>query len=186
MTRYNDRSRSILAQVMACCLTVPINYRNYQWSSVALIWDQFLCSKISVHNRSLKNALVNLLPHIPGDKWLTLRSSLAAMQLSSIRSHLPHHYTTCTMSYTTLLLASNGQDFKLTQKSNLHLRGLHCFCFVYEKCTINFNPYSLVLIIFGLVFMKLNMISNINLIVANIQMWMDLGLSGPDWPFVWG
>ena len=39
---------------------------------------------------------------------------------------------------------------------------------------------------FGLVFVKSNMISNIKLIVTNIQMWKDLGLSGPGWPFVWG
>ena len=69
-----------------------------------------------------------------------------------------------------LLLDSNGQDFKLTQKANLGLRGLHCFCMVYEKCTINFDPYSRVLISFGLVFIKSNMISNINLIVTKIRM----------------
>ena len=39
---------------------------------------------------------------------------------------------------------------------------------------------------FGLVFVKSNMINNIKLIVTNIQMWKDLGLSGPDWPFVGG
>ena len=81
---------------------------------------------------------------------------------------------------------SNGEDFKLTQKANLGLRGLYCFCLVYEKSTIKFDPYSLVLIIFGLVFIKLTMIINIDLIVTNIQMWKDLGLSGPGWPFVWG
>ena len=69
-----------------------------------------------------------------------------------------------------LLLDSNSQDFKLTQKANLGLKGLHCLCMVYEKCTINFDPYSFVLIICGLVFIKLNMISNINLIITNIQM----------------
>ena len=67
-----------------------------------------------------------------------------------------------------LLLDSNGQDFKLTQKANLGLRWLHCFGMVYEKCTIYFDPYSLVLIIFGLLFIELNMISNVSLIVTNI------------------
>ena len=69
-----------------------------------------------------------------------------------------------------LLLDSNGQDFKLTQKANLgprHARGLHCFGMVYEK-RIYFDPYSLVMIIVGLLFIELNMISNISLIVTNI------------------
>ena len=38
----------------------------------------------------------------------------------------------------------------------------------------------------GLVAVKSNMISNIKLIVTNIQIWKDLGLLGRDWPFVWG
>ena len=85
-----------------------------------------------------------------------------------------------------ILLDSNGQDLKITQRANLGFRGMHCFCIIYEKCTINFDPYSLVLITFGLIFVKSNMISNIKLIVTNIQMPKDLGLSGPSWPFVWG
>ena len=67
-----------------------------------------------------------------------------------------------------LLLDSNGQDFNVTQKANLGLRGLHCFGMVYEKCTIYFDPYSLVLIVFYILFIELNMISNISLIVTNI------------------
>ena len=55
------------------------------------------------------------------------------------------------------------------------LKGIHCFCIFYEKCTINFDPYSLVLIIFRLVFVKSNMISNINVIVTNIQICIQLG-----------
>ena len=58
-----------------------------------------------------------------------------------------------------LLLASNGQDFNLT------LRDLRCFCIFYEKCAINFDPNSLVLIFFGLIFVISNMISHIHLIV---------------------
>ena len=85
-----------------------------------------------------------------------------------------------------VLLDSNGQDLKITQRANLGLRCVHCFCIVYEKCTIHFDQYSLVLIMFGLVFVTSNMISNIKLIVTNIQMWKDLDLSGPGWPFVWG
>ena len=69
------------------------------------------------------------------------------------------------------LLASNSQDFNLTQRANMGLRDLRCFCIFYEKCAINFDPYSLVLITFGLVFVKSNMISIIHLIVTNIQMW---------------
>ena len=84
-----------------------------------------------------------------------------------------------------LFLASNIQDFNLIQRANMGLRDLQCFCIFYEKCAINFDPYSLVLITFGLVFVKSNMISIIHLIVTNIQMWKDLGLSGPAWPFVW-
>ena len=80
---------------------------------------------------------------------------------------------------------SNGEDLKITQRANLGLKSIN-FGIVYEKCTINFDQYSLVLIIFNLVFVKSNMISNIKLIVTNIQMWKDLGLSGPGWPFVWG
>ena len=57
---------------------------------------------------------------------------------------------------------------RFTQKANQGLRGLHCFSMVYEKCTIYFDPYSLVLIIFGLLFIELNLISNISLIVTNI------------------
>ena len=52
--------------------------------------------------------------------------------------------------------------------------------------SISTHIHALVLIIFGLVFVKSNMISNTKLIVTNLQMWKDLGLSGPGWPFVWG
>ena len=69
-----------------------------------------------------------------------------------------------------VLLDSNGQYLKITQRANLGLRGIHCFCIVYEKCAISVDPYSLVLIIFSLVFVKSNLISNIKLIVTNIQM----------------
>ena len=41
-----------------------------------------------------------------------------------------------------ILPASNGQDFNLTQKINLGLKGRY-FCIFYEKFTINFDPYSL-------------------------------------------
>ena len=64
---------------------------------------------------------------------------------------------------------SNGEDLKITQRANLGLKSIN-FGIVYEKCTINFDQYSLVLIIFNLVFVKSNMISNIKLIVTNIQM----------------
>ena len=67
-----------------------------------------------------------------------------------------------------LFLDSNGQGFRLTQKANLGLKGLHYFGMVYGKCSIYFDPYSLVLITFGLLFIELNMMSNINLIVTNI------------------
>ena len=49
-----------------------------------------------------------------------------------------------------LLLASKGRDFNLTQRASLGLGSLLCFCVFYEKCSINFDPYSLVLIIFGI------------------------------------
>ena len=68
-----------------------------------------------------------------------------------------------------LLLASNDQEFNLTQRANMGLRDLCCFCIFYEICAINFDLYSLVLIIFGLVFVESNMISNINLIVTKIK-----------------
>ena len=48
-----------------------------------------------------------------------------------------------------LLLATSSQDFNLTQRANLGLRGILCFCIFYEKCTVNFVLYSLVLIIFS-------------------------------------
>ena len=47
-------------------------------------------------------------------------------------------------------------------------KGQRCFCIFYEKFAINFFPYSLVLIIFGLVFDKSNMISNIHLVVTKV------------------
>ena len=69
-----------------------------------------------------------------------------------------------------LFLASNAKIFNLTQEANLGLKGLRCFCIFYEKSTINFDPYSLVLIMFGAVLVELNLISNIPLIVTNKQM----------------
>ena len=78
------------------------------------------------------------------------------------------------------------QDFNLTHRDNLGLIGLPCFCTFYEKCTTNFDPYSHVLIVSSLVFVNVIVLSNNHLIVTNLQVWKDLGLSGPDWPFVWG
>ena len=69
------------------------------------------------------------------------------------------------------LLASNGQTWALEAY----------VAFVYEICKINFDPHSFVRISFGLVFIKVSMISNIHLITTNMQMWKDLGR-----PFVWG
>ena len=67
-----------------------------------------------------------------------------------------------------LLLASNVQDFNVTQRANLGLRGILSVCIFYEKCTISFDPYSLLLIIFSRVFVRANIISNIHMIVTNI------------------
>ena len=82
-----------------------------------------------------------------------------------------------------LLLVSNGHDFKLRQRANMGPRDLRCFCLFYEKCAINFDPYSLVLINFGLVFVKSNMISNIHLIVTNLykceRTWASQAQFGP-------
>ena len=79
-----------------------------------------------------------------------------------------------------VVLDSNGQDLKIIQRANLSLRGIHCFCIVYEKCTINFDPYALVMIIFGFALVKSNMISTIKLIVTNIlRTWTSQAQVGP-------
>ena len=71
----------------------------------------------------------------------------------------------------------------LTKMANMGLKDLCCFCISYEKRAINFESYSLVLIIFGLVFVKSNMISTIQLIVTNIyrceRTWASQAQVGP-------
>ena len=48
-----------------------------------------------------------------------------------------------------LLLASNGYTLTSQKGPTWALdRGLRCFCILHENCTINFDPYSLVLIFF--------------------------------------
>ena len=69
---WRQRSGSTLAQVMACCLTVPSHYLNvliyHQWGPLAFIWVQFYF----IH-QSLKLA-EKLLPYIslksPRGQWV--------------------------------------------------------------------------------------------------------------------
>ena len=63
-TIWWHRSGSILAQVMACCLTAPSHYLKQSWFTVKGILWHSPNSMISIHKMILKNTFVKLRPYL--------------------------------------------------------------------------------------------------------------------------
>ena len=74
---WRHRFRSVLAQVVACCLMAPSHYLNqcwlsYYWGSVAFTWEiSRWVPKLLFFELNLKIILLKLLPHLPGANELS-------------------------------------------------------------------------------------------------------------------
>ena len=80
-TMWWHRSRSTLAQVMACCLTTPSHYLN-QYRLIISDWGIHLwviswqMLKISIFDMCLKITNFRLQPHLPGANVLNIQETL--------------------------------------------------------------------------------------------------------------
>ena len=106
---WRQGSRSILVQVMACCLMAPSHYLS-QWSSDVHLWAILLeISKPSVNKLSLKIIFLGFYWKLPGANDLTFWGSNKMTQI--LQLIFPHSFS----SMKSLYVAKQATSHYLSQ-----------------------------------------------------------------------